>query len=165
MYESLGTKFRPSSDAEVSLRSHRIADGRDVLDFAVPVLFQGKEIGQAHLGIYEAPLSAVANLMLVLLGILTLVTSAAVAGGTYLLARRLAGPIRLLRNSLDELAHGRYDYRISDARKDELGELYAAFDRTAAALEARHDASAPVPPPPPEARHDAKPDAATPKQP
>ena len=33
----------------------------------------------------------------------------------------------------------RYDYRINDTRKDELGELYAEFDRTAAALEARHD--------------------------
>ena len=60
-------------------------------------------------------------------------------GGTYLLARGLAGPMRVLRNSLDELANGRYDYRIRDQRKDELGELYAEFDRTAAALEARHD--------------------------
>jgi eukaryotic-like serine/threonine-protein kinase len=77
--------------------------------------------------------------MLAMLAILTLVTIAAVGGGTYLLARGLSGPIRVLRNSLDELANGRYDYRISDKRRDELGELYAEFDRTAAALEARHD--------------------------
>jgi hypothetical protein len=37
----------------------------------------------------------------------------------------------------DELAHGRYDYRIGDPRKDEIGELYAEFDRTAEALDAR----------------------------
>jgi serine/threonine-protein kinase len=119
--------------------SYRLADGRDVLDFATPILFQGKEIGQVHLGIYEAPLSRVANFMLAMLAILTLVTIAAVGGGTYLLARGLSGPMRVLRNSLDELANGRYDYRIHDQRKDELGELYAEFDRTAAALEARHD--------------------------
>jgi serine/threonine-protein kinase len=77
--------------------------------------------------------------MLAMLAILTLVTIAAVGGGTYLLARGLSGPIRVLRNSLDELANGRYDYRINDDRRDELGELYAEFDRTAAALEARHD--------------------------
>jgi HAMP domain-containing protein len=164
-YQPLAANPKSSSDTEVNVQSHRIADRRDVLDFAVPILFQGKEIGQVHLGIYEAPLSAVANLMLLLLGILTLVTSAAVAGGTYLLARRLAGPIRVLRNSLDELAHGRYDYRIADARTDELGELYAAFDRTAAALEARHDTAASPPSPPPEARHVAKADAAAPRQP
>ncbi len=136
------------ADAEVKVGSHRIADGRDVLDFATPILFQGKQIGQVHLGIYEAPLSRVANFMLAMLAILTLVTIAAVGGGTYLLARGLAAPMRVLRNSLDELANGRYDYRINDQRKDELGELYAEFDRTAAALEARHDPPKPVDPPP-----------------
>ena len=163
-YEPLPATSKAESDSEVTVQSHRIADGRDVLDFSVPILFQSKEIGKVHLGIYEAPLKAVANLMLVLLGVLTLVTSAAVAGGTYLLARRLSGHIRVLRNSLDELAHGRYDYRIADARTDELGELYAAFDRTAATLEARHDPAAPAAPPTAEAHSDAKADAVPAKQ-
>lgn len=163
-YEPLPATSKPEGDSEVTVQSHRIADGRDVLDFSVPILFQSKEIGKVHLGIYEAPLKAVANLMLVLLGVLTLVTSAAVAGGTYLLARRLSGHIRVLRNSLDELAHGRYDYRIADARTDELGELYAAFDRTAAALEARHDPAAPAAHPTAEAHPDAKADAVPAKQ-
>jgi serine/threonine-protein kinase len=127
----------------VTVQSYRLADRRGVLDFTAPILFQSKEIGQIHLGLYEAPLNEVANLMLVLLAILTLVTSAAVAGGTYLLAQRLSGPIRVLRNSLRELADGRYDYRIAETRNDEFGELYADFDRTAAALEQRHEPPAP----------------------
>ena len=131
-----------SKDPGVAVQSHRIADGRQVLDFAAPVLFQGKTIGTVHLGIFEAPLTAVANLVLVLLAILTVVTVAAVAGGTYLLAQRLAQPIRVLRNSLQELANGRYDYRIAEARSDEFGELYAEFDRTAAALDKRHEGTA-----------------------
>ena len=147
-----------SRDPGVTVQSHRIADGRDVLDFAAPILFQGKKIGQVHLGIYQAPLTAVANLVLVLLGILTLVTSAAGAVGSYLLARRLAAPIRVLRNSLAELAKGRYDYRIAEARKDEFGELYAEFDKTAAALEERHE-----PPPPPAAAADRRRLAARPR--
>ncbi len=140
----------PSKDPGVTVQSHRITDGRQVLDFSAPVLFQGKTIGAVHLGIYEAPLTAVANLMLVLLAILTIVTVAAVAGGTYLLAQRLAAPIRIMRNSLQELANGRYDYRIAEARKDEFGELYADFDKTAAALEKRHEATTPVAPPKPD---------------
>ncbi len=128
-----------SKDPGVTVQSRRIADGRQVLDFSAPVLFQGKTIGTVHLGIFEAPLTAVANLVLVLLAILTVVTVAAVAGGTYLLAQRLSLPIRVLRNSLQELANGRYDYRIAETRRDEFGELYAQFDRTAAALEARHE--------------------------
>ena len=133
-----------SHDPGVKVESHKLADGREVLDFTAPILFQNKQIGDVHLGIYQAPLTAVANLVLVLLGILTLVTTAAGAFGSYLLANRLAGPIRVLRNSLDELAKGRYDYRIAEARTDEFGELFAAFDKTAAALEQRHE-----PPPPP----------------
>ena len=132
----------PSNDPGVTVKSHRIADGRQVLDFSAPVLFQGKTIGTVHLGIYEAPLTAVANLMLVLLAILTIVTVAAVAGGTYLLAKRLSAPIRVMRNSLRELANGRYDYRIAEQRKDDFGELFAEFDKTAAALEQRHEAPA-----------------------
>ena len=129
----------PSEDPGVKVASHRIADGRSVLDFAAPVLFQGKTIGEVHLGLYEAPLARVANLMLILLAILTLVTVAAVAGGTYWLARRLAEPIRVLRNSLQELGNARLDYRIAEQRRDEFGELYAEFDKAAAALEARFD--------------------------
>jgi len=137
----------PSGDPGVVVEVHKIKDGRQVLDFGAPILFQNKKIGQVHLGIYQAPLTAVANLMLVLLSVLTLVTTGAGAVGSFLLARRLQAPIRVLRNSLDELAKGRYDYRIAETRKDEFGELYTAFDKTAAALEARHE----PPPPPPEA--------------
>ena len=138
-YTPPDAKPMDSLDPGIAVQSERIADGRTVLDFMAPVLFQGKEIGKVRLGIYEAPLAKVANLMLVLLAILTLVTVAAVAGGTYLLAQRLAGPIRVMRSSLDELAHGRYDYRINDPRTDEIGQLFAEFDRTAAALERRHE--------------------------
>ena len=133
-----------SKDPQVTVQALKIGDGRQVLDFSAPVLFQGKTIGTVHLGIYEAPLTAVANLVFVLLSILTVVTIAAVAGGTYLLAQRLAVPIRVLKNSLGELANGRLDYRIAETRKDEFGELYAEFDRTAAALERRYE----TPPPP-----------------
>ena len=159
--KQVGQKYLPppsaapvgSPDAEVTVRTHDL-DGSKVLDFEVPVLFQKKPIGAVHLGIYEAPLARVANLVFVLLAILTLVTVAAVAAGTYLLARRIAAPIRVLKSSLDEIAHGRYDVRIGETRKDEFGELYAAFDKTAAALEARHD-------PETATAHAAAPDTAT----
>jgi serine/threonine-protein kinase len=143
-YSPLNAAPLSSRDPGVKVQSHRLADGRDVLDFAAPILFQKKEIGEVHLGIYQAPLTAVANLVLVMLGILTVVTSAAGAVGSFLLARRLAGPIRVIRNSLEELAKGRYDYRIAEVRKDEFGELYAAFDKTAEALEKRHEPAPPV---------------------
>jgi serine/threonine-protein kinase len=123
----------------VNVQSHRVSDGREVLDFEAPILFQGRNIGTVHLGIFQTPLSRVANLTLVLLGVLIVVTSVAVAVSSYYLAQRISGPLRVLRNSLHELAEGRYDYRIAEARDDEFGELYAAFDSTASALQQRHE--------------------------
>jgi serine/threonine-protein kinase len=133
----------PSHDPSVTVQGFRLPDGRDVLDFGAPIEFQSKTLGQVHLGIFQEPLTKVANLMLWLLGILTLVTTAAGAVGSFLLARRLQGPIRVLKNSFAELAKGRFDYRIAEDRTDEFGELYAAFDKTAAALEERHEAAIP----------------------
>ena len=143
----IGTKYTPpastpesSTDPGVKVSRSQGTRGTNVLDFAAPVLFQNKRIGDVHLGLQEAPLTHVANLMLVLLAVLTLVTTIAVAAGSFFLARRLSQPIRVLRNSLDELGRGRYDYRIAEKRNDEFGELYESFDTTAAALEGRHDA-------------------------
>ncbi len=126
-------------DKSLTVQSLALADGRDVLNFRSPILFQGTKIGDVHLGILEEPLSRVARLILTLLGILTLVTIGTVVLGVYLLARRLARPIRTLKSGLDEIAAGRYDFRIADQRSDEFGELFRAYDRTAAALEARQD--------------------------
>jgi tRNA A-37 threonylcarbamoyl transferase component Bud32/HAMP domain-containing protein len=116
-------------------------DGREVLDFATPIFFQDRNIGSVHLGIFETPLKRVVQLTLGLLGLLMLVTVAAAAIGSYLLARRLVVPLRTLRTGLNELAEGRYDFRIAEKRRDELGEVYAAFDAAAAALQSRHEVS------------------------
>jgi len=129
----------PSRDG-ANIVSHAGADGRRVLDFAAPVLFQNKEVGTVHLGLFQAPLTAVANLALWLLALLTLVTAAAVAIGTYVMVDRLTPPLRVLRNSLQELAKGHYDYRIASGRRDVFGDIYATFDSTAAALQQRHEA-------------------------
>jgi serine/threonine-protein kinase len=134
-----------SPDPSVAVLAFAGSDGRKVLDFGAPILFQNKKIGDVHLGIFEEPLSRVARLILTLLAILTAVTIAAVALGTYVLARRLIAPLRFVKAGLDEVAAGRYDVRIGQKRTDELGEVFGAFDRAAAALEQRHDSDLPVP--------------------
>ena len=138
-YALPGGKELASPDPSVAVLAFTGGDSRKVLDFGAPILFQNKKIGDVHLGIYEEPLSRVARLILWLLAILTAVTIAAVAVGTYLLARRLVAPLRFVKAGLDEVAAGRYDVRIGQKRTDELGEVFGAFDRAAAALEQRHD--------------------------
>jgi tRNA A-37 threonylcarbamoyl transferase component Bud32/HAMP domain-containing protein len=127
----------PPSGVEVLRTSAE--DGRDVLDFGTPILFQGRAIGQVHLGILETPLQRVVQITLGLLSLLMLVTVGAAAIGSFFMARRLIMPLRTLRTGLAELAEGRYDFRIAEKRSDELGELYVAFDNAAAALQGRHE--------------------------
>ncbi|HUL65758.1 MAG TPA: protein kinase [Burkholderiaceae bacterium] len=142
----VGQPYKPAAGtqladapAQVAVTRVTAADGRDVLDFATPILFQNRTIGRVHLGIFETPLQRVVQLTLGLLGVLIVVTVAAAALGSFFMARRLILPLRTLRAGLSELAEGRYDFRIAEQRRDELGELYAAFDTTAAALQNRHE--------------------------
>ena len=144
-YAAPGGQPVASPDKSITVQQFTDSASRLVLDFGAPIQFQGKKIGDVHLGIYEEPLSRVARLILALLAILTLVTIAAVGVGTYLLARRLVAPLRKVKSGLDELGLGRYDVRINEKRADELGEVFSAFDRAAAALEARYDQPGPPP--------------------
>jgi len=59
----------------------------------------------------------------------------AVAVAMYFVADWFARPIRLVSESMGEIAKGRFDYRIREQRRDEFGLLYKAFDHMAEALQ------------------------------
>jgi len=122
-------------DNGVSVQSYEASDGQTVLDFEAPITFQSKEIGRVHLGILERPLSKVARLSTFLLALLVATTVVAVVIATYLIADRYSKPIKLLTDSMAEIGHGRYDYRIAEQRDDEFGQLYRSFDDMAQAIQ------------------------------
>jgi serine/threonine-protein kinase len=95
---------------------------------------------------FEEPLADVARQSWGLMALLLLVTAATVLLATYLLVERYSKLIRLLRESIEELGRGRSGYRIGEARNDEIGDLYRAFDQMAARIE--QSGPAPNPPPP-----------------
>jgi len=64
----------------------------------------------------------------------------------FFVANWFAKPIKLVGESMGEIAKGRFDHRIREQRGDEFGELYLAFDRMAQALQDRQ-AGANVPTP------------------
>jgi eukaryotic-like serine/threonine-protein kinase len=119
--------------------------GESVLGFEAPILFQDKQIGKVTLGIAEAPLTRVARLSMVLMGVLLLVTVLAVAIAMYFVANWFAKPIRLVSESMAEIGKGRFDHRIAEVRSDEFGELFNAFDKMAGALQTREPGSPPAP--------------------
>lgn len=113
-------------------------NGEGVLGFEAPVMFQGRTLGRVALGIPERPLARVARYTLSLMVTLVFITVFAVALAMYILATWFGKPIRLLGESMEEIAKGRYDHRIREERRDEFGLLYRAFDRMAFALQERH---------------------------
>ncbi|MBL8335029.1 MAG: protein kinase [Rubrivivax sp.] len=117
-----------------------VAGDEPVLGFDVPITFQEQTAGRVALGIRERPLTEVARLSISLMVMLAVVTVLAVAIAMYFVANWFARPIKLVGESMGEIAKGRFDHRINEQRKDEFGQLYADFDAMAAALSEREAA-------------------------
>ena len=132
--------------------SRYMSGGETVLGFEAPITFQGKQVGRVALGLPERPLIYVARLSMGLMAVLVLVTVLAVAVAMYFVANWFSQPIKLVIESMGEIAKGRFDHRIREQRKDEFGLLYAAFDQMAQALQDRAagagSSSPPTPLPP-----------------
>lgn len=137
----VGQPFQPPVGEPLGTRSGGVAVSRyrahdePILGFESPITFQGKKVGRVALGLPERPLERVAQLSMVLMAVLVVVTVLAVAVAMFFVANWFAKPIQLLSDSMAEIAKGRFDYRIREQRKDEFGLLYAAFDRMAQALQ------------------------------
>ncbi len=139
----VGTPYKPAGTESLgklaggtaAVRYH--ANGEPVLGFEAPVTFQDTVVGRVALGIPEKPLTQVAQLSITLMVILALVTVLAVAVAMYFLADWFAKPIRLMSDSMAEIAKGRFSHRIAEQRKDEFGQLFTDFDAMAQALQQR----------------------------
>ncbi|MBK7060497.1 MAG: protein kinase [Rubrivivax sp.] len=127
----------PLGSRDKVVATRYIVNGEPMLGFDVPVTFQDQVAGRVALGIREAPLIAVARLSISLMIVLAVVTVLAVAVAMYFVANWFAKPIKLVTESMAEMAKGRFDHRINEQRKDEFGQLFAAFDAMAAALQER----------------------------
>jgi len=147
--EAVGKAHQAPAGAEVVtkredgvvVRRYTSAEGEKIIDFEAPITFrrnnQRVEVGRVHLGIPERPLTRVARLSVLSMVFLILVTLAAVVIATYLMGNRYAKQMRLLIDSLAEIAKGRYDYRIAEQRRDEFGQVFGAFDQMAESLQKR----------------------------
>jgi eukaryotic-like serine/threonine-protein kinase len=133
---------RPELVGTAYQRPRYAAGGEAVLGFEAPITFGEKRVGLLALGLREQPLTQVARLSMGLMAVLVLVTVLAVAVAMYFVANWFAQPIKLVGDSMGEIAKGRFDHRIDEQRKDEFGELYQAFDRMAQALQDRQAGAA-----------------------
>jgi serine/threonine-protein kinase len=145
--QTIGAAYAPPVAESLSRLDGNIAatrylvNGESVLGFESPITFHDKQVGKVALGIPEKPLTQVARLSITLMIILAVVTVLAVAIAMYFVADWFAKPVRLLSESMAEIAKGRFDHRIAEKRKDEFGQLFEVFDAMASALQLRQAAS------------------------
>jgi serine/threonine-protein kinase len=108
---------------------------RPMILFDTPILFQKTEVGRVHLGLAQTGVASVLNATAWLMAALGLLAMLAVVGLSQVFGLLLLRPIRLLRRSLRAFGEGDWDLRISDTRRDEIGEIYSAFNRMAEAVQ------------------------------
>lgn len=145
----IGKPYVPPADATVIRRGKdfvtSIVGGkskRPVFAFDTPVLFmyqgQPKKIGDVHLGVSREGLNRVMQTTKVLMLALGAITIITVIGMLYVFGGLLARPFRRLRASMVAFGGGDFDLRISETRNDEIGELFATFNRMADSIQSRN---------------------------
>ena len=123
----------------VSVLRTTTAAGRNLLHVAAPISEKEAGVGTVYVGIDEAKLRGVLRPALGALLALVVGTNAAGVVGSIVLMRRLLQDIRAVGAGLGDIAAGRYHARVSDARRDELGDVCRQFNATARTLQSRHE--------------------------
>jgi len=126
-----------NADVAVLRQEH---EGGSAFSFETAIRFQGKQVGKIQLALPEEPLAAVASQSWRLMMLLLAITVVTVGLATYIVFERYSRSLRRLRESLAEIGEGRFDCRIAEQRRDEIGQIYRAFDAMAARLEGMSDA-------------------------
>ncbi len=130
---------------DVTASSVELANGASVFSFDTPILFQNKEVGRIYMSTSKAGLDRVmAITRLLMMGVVVL-TVAALVVMLYVFGGLIAKPMKRLRQVMLAVAAGDFDQRISEVRRDEIGELFNTFNRMTEALSglvAKHAAEA-----------------------
>lgn len=109
--------------------------GREAIyDFAVPVVVGRQKWGTVRVGLSKRRMEAEIRRTRWELGTLTVATLLLGGLGAFLVARRIAGPVRQLAEGAAAISRGELNQRIEPAALDEIGQLAVAFNHMAAEL-------------------------------
>ncbi len=108
------------------------------MEFQVPIRFQGRRIGDVHLGLDGSGLSATARSTLGMMVVVLLTAMLATMLAAYLIQRHQRRLLERLGWGLKRIGKGQYDFRLEADRRDEFGALYRHYNDMAMRLEARH---------------------------
>ncbi|MBV9571245.1 MAG: protein kinase [Alphaproteobacteria bacterium] len=134
------------TQSDMTVYSATVGRGGKMFVFKAPILFQHTNIGTVLLGVSQSGVQWVLSAMFwLMLGLGTLAVSFVVALSQFI-GLLILRPIRLLTRTLHEFGNGDLDQRISERRKDEIGQIYSAFNKMADKVQTQLMAAPPFPP-------------------
>ena len=132
----IGATFKKFPNVEQSVRrgdadyfTYRLPDGGHVLNLTRPVIFQGKRLGEVHVGI---SIDFIDNLIIKARWSIMVMSSFIILFGiliAMLLGFQFSRPISKLVHATSEISKGNYIYKVELTRNDELGNLAGAFNQ------------------------------------
>ena len=140
-----GSNFKPETgvaihkDSDGAVATRVTGNGKVSYEFGTPIVFAGKEIGQFHLGIDAAALTAAqaaARRKVAVMAVIILFLSVA---GTCYIARIFTRPIKQLNDGVFLLKSGSNLGTLTVTQHDELGELTMNFNEMAGVIMSQQD--------------------------
>ncbi len=118
-----------NSKGNISYFTYISQSGEHLLNLSRPITFQGRELGQTHVGIsinFINKLTREKTLFIII------ITSAIIFFGILIsvfFGLRLSKPVEKLAHATREIGRGNYLFKVNLHRNDELGDLGRAFDK------------------------------------
>ncbi len=146
----IGARYIPPTGRRIagdrpilSVTTVRSSAGVNSFRFARPIEYAGRQVGLVEVSIRRTGLDAAAMLtrfMLIGLGVLTIILVAALTVGASQLVLR---PLKRLKAAFADATAGNLDFRLSHTRRDEVGDLFEAFNRFVASVQQRAETDIP----------------------
>ena len=122
--------FEPG-DTNVKIVEAADREHRKIFKFTAPVTYADTRVGTISLGLSGNDLETALTNSLIMLFVIALITTALVSWSAWYLIGVVSNPLLKVQASLKELSRGGLTERISHKRKDQVGDLYDAFNTLA----------------------------------
>lgn len=109
----------------------------NLYQFYTPIIYHNREVGKVQLSLSLKESTQLTIIFLATLILLAIVSLGLIVPSTYILAARRTKAVSLIKESINNISTGNYSQRITTNRKDEMGEVYQAFNRMVDKLQQR----------------------------
>ncbi|OMH39186.1 serine/threonine-protein kinase [Motiliproteus sp. MSK22-1] len=122
---------------QLEVTKETLESGATVFNFTTPILFNDTAVGHIRLGLQQSALEEIKSLTLGMVFLVGLVILASVLVLLFFIGRLFAGQLRILQNAMKDFKEGSVDRRISNTRRDEIGELFHMYNNMADQIQER----------------------------